>query len=114
MKKKSITKEEIIAEYLTGEISYRALEAKYGVASRTICDWILEYQGRKPTYKDKMRKKREKETGQPEKELPKEVKLLQSALRKSELHNKLLEEILRLSKEQTGIDFRKKFGTKRS
>ena len=44
MDKKMITKEEIIAEYLTGNISYRALGEKYGVPSRSICDWVMKYQ----------------------------------------------------------------------
>ena len=50
-KKENISKESIVAEYLTGTITYRALEAKYGVPSRSICDWVMEYQGRKPSWK---------------------------------------------------------------
>ncbi|MCP4552158.1 MAG: hypothetical protein GY834_09010, partial [Bacteroidetes bacterium] len=46
-------------------------------------------------------------------ELPKDVKLLQAALRKSQLKSELLEEILKLSEEHTGVDLRKKFGAKR-
>ena len=46
MDKKEINREEIIAEYLTGNISYRALGEKYGVPSRSICDWVMRYQGR--------------------------------------------------------------------
>jgi len=53
MDKKKISKEEIVAEYLTGNISYRALEKKYGVPSRSICDWVLKYQGRLPSWKEK-------------------------------------------------------------
>jgi hypothetical protein len=49
----------------------------------------------------------------PEPELPKDVKLLQDALRKSQLKSELLEEILKVSEEHTGIDLRKKFGAKR-
>jgi len=47
-KKKNISKEAIVAEYLTGTITYRALKAKYGVPSRSICDWVMEYQDRRP------------------------------------------------------------------
>ena len=112
MDMKKIKKEEIVAEYLTGKISYRALGEKYAIPYRSICDWVLEYQGRKPSWKEKMRKKREKETGQKEQELSNEVKVLQNALRKSQLKNELLEEMLKLSEEHTGIDFRKKFGAK--
>lgn len=112
-KKENISKEAIVAEYLTGSISYRGLEAKYGIPSRTICDWVLEYQGRKPSWKEKKRRKLEKEGKSPKPELPKDVKLLQDALRKSQLKSELLEEMLKLSEEHTGIDLRKKFGAKR-
>jgi hypothetical protein len=74
---------------------------------------VLEYQGRKPSWKEKKRHKLEKEGKNPEPELPKDVKLLQDALHKSQLKGKLLEEMLKLSEEHTGIDLRKKFGTKR-
>lgn len=43
-----------------------------------------------------------------------EVKILQSELRMQRLHNKLLEEIIRIGGIETGIDLKKKFGTKRS
>ena len=112
-KKENISKEAIVAEYLTGSISYRGLEAKYGVPSRSICDWVMEYQGRKPSWKEKKRRKLEKEGNPPEPELPRDVKLLQDALRKSKLKSELLEEMLKLSEDYTGVDLRKKFGAKR-
>ena len=112
-KKENISKEAIVAEYLTGSISYRGLEAKYGIPSRSICDWVLEYQGRKPSWKEKKRRKLEKEGKSPELELPRDVKLLQDALRKSKLKSELLEEMLKLSEDYTGVDLRKKFGAKR-
>jgi transposase-like protein len=112
-KKENISKEAIVAEYLTGTISYRGLEAKYGIPNRSICDWVLEYQGRKPSWKEKQRRKREKEGKAELPEPPKGIKLLQDSLRKNHLKIELLEEILKLSEEYTGIDLRKKFGAKR-
>jgi transposase-like protein len=112
MDNKKTIKEEIIAEYLTGNISYRALEKKYGVPSRSICDWVLKYQGRLPSWREKEKRRKEKLTGKQEVELSNEVKVLQKALRKSQLKNELLEEMLKLSEEHTGIELRKKFGTK--
>ena len=53
MDKKEVNREEIVAEYLTCNISYRALEKKYGVPSRSICDWVLKYQGRLPSWSEK-------------------------------------------------------------
>ena len=49
----------------------------------------------------------------PEPELSKDVKLLQDALRKSQLKSELLEEMLKLSEDYTGVALRKKFGAKR-
>ena len=63
MSQKRKTKEEIVAEYLTGNYTYRGLGLKYDIPFRSICDWVLEYQGRKPTWREKMKRKREKETG---------------------------------------------------
>ena len=112
MDKKRIDKEEIIVEYLTGNISYRALGKKHGVPSRSICDWVMKYQGRLPSRKEKEKKRKEKATVKQEPELSNEVKVLQKALRKSQLKSELLEEMLKLSEEHTGIDLRKKFGIK--
>ena len=112
MDKKMIDREEIVAEFLTGNISYRALEKKHGVPSRSICDWVMKYQGRFPSWKEKEKRRKEKATGKKEQELSNDVKVLQKALRKSELKSELLEEMLRLSEEHTGIELRKKFGTK--
>lgn len=109
MDKKVIEKEAIIAEYLTGEISYRKIGEKYGIDFRLIHSWVRKFQG-KP-----MRKKPKKELlpQAKEEQLPKEVKQLQAALRKAELHNKLLNAIIDIAEEQLKIDIRKKSGTKR-
>ncbi len=77
MSQKRKTKEEIVAEYLTGNYPYRELGIKYGIPFRSICDWVLEYQGSKPSWREKMKRKREKETGTKEPELSNEVKLPQ-------------------------------------
>ena len=113
MKRKS--KEEIIAEYLSGDYTFRELGNKYNIPYRTIGDWVLQYQGRKISWREKMKRRKEKlNGGVSEPELPKELKLLQQELRKQQLHNKLLEEIIRIGGKQTGIDWKKKFGTKQS
>lgn len=92
--REKISKEAIVAEYLTGSIIYRGLEAKYGIPSRSICDWVMEYQGRKPSWKEKKRRTMEIACKMPDPELPKDVKLLQDALRKSQLKGELLAEML--------------------
>jgi transposase-like protein len=106
MARTSVSKEAIIAEYLTGDYTYRQLGAKYGVDFRTIHYWVSKYKG-KGTRGKKCRDVVEA--------LPPpstEVKQLQADLRKATLHREVLEEILKLSEQLTGIELRKKFGTK--
>ena len=59
LQKVKTTREQIVAEYLTGNYTYRELGLKYDIPFRSICDWVLEYQGRKPTWREKMKRKRE-------------------------------------------------------
>jgi len=107
------TREEIVAEYLTGAYSYRELGAKHGIPHRSICDWVMESQGRKESWREKTKRLNQLAKEQTP-DVPKEVALLQTELRKAKLQNKLLQEILRLSEEYTGVELRKKYGTKRS
>ena len=80
-------REAIIAEYLTGDYSYRQLGVKHGIDFR----------------------KQEPDLGSSV-----ELKRLEAELRKAKLHNEVLEEMLKLSEQLTGIELRKKFGTKQS
>ena len=107
MQETQINKEAIIAEYLTGEYSYRQLGIKHGIDFRKIHYWVSNYKG-----KIKPLKKQAKAPDQAT-PLPNEVKQLQVELRKAKLHNEVLEEMLKLSEQLTGIELRKKFGTKR-
>ncbi len=72
----------------------------------------MRYQGRLPSQKEKEKRRKEKATGKKEQKLSNDVKVLQKALGTSELKGELLEEMLRLSEEHTGIALRKKFGTR--
>jgi transposase-like protein len=101
-------REAIIADYLTGEYSYRQLGAKYGIDFRKIHSWVSNYKGKiKPPKKVVKKVEQIVATTSPE------VKQLQAELRKAKLHNEVLEEMLKLSEQLTGIELRKKFGTKR-
>ena len=111
MEKTTFNREAIIAEYLTGEKTFRQLEAKHGVDFRTIHYWVSSYKG-----KIKPKAKLPKSSLQPElapAPLPADVKKLQAELRKAKLHAEVLEEMLKLSEDLTGIEIRKKFGAKR-
>ena len=107
MQETQIKKEAIVAEYLTGEYSYRQLGIKHGIDFRKIHYWVSNYKG-----KIKPLKKQAKALNQAI-PLPNELKQLQAELRKVKLHNEVLEEMLKLSEQLTGIELRKKFGTKR-
>lgn len=63
MSQKRKTKEEIIAEYLSGDYTFRELGTKYNIPFRTIGDWVLVYQGRKISWREKMKRRREKVSG---------------------------------------------------
>ena len=108
MREKNIKWEAIIAEYLTGDYTFRQLGVKYGLDFRKIHYWVSKYKGKT---KAKQSSSKEQAGHQP---LPTEIKQLQSELRKAKLHAEVLEEMLRLSEQLTGIGLRKKLGTKQS
>lgn len=108
MDKKTIDKEAIIAEYLTGTSTYRKIGSKYGVDFRIVHSWVMKYQGKR---RDKIIKRKESQVD--EFPLSNEVKQLQQELRKTQLHNKLLNAMIDIAEEQLKIDIRKKSGTKR-
>lgn len=110
MDTKGIDKEAIIAEYLIGETTYRKLAKKHGIDFRLIHSWVKKFQG-KSLRKEKPL--RSAPLAQKEEPLPIDVKKLQSELRKSQLHNKLLNAIIDIAEDQLKIDIRKKSGTKR-
>jgi transposase-like protein len=95
---KGLNKAAIVQEYLLGEETFKDLEEKYGVPSRTIQSWVRAY---RKTQGDEFRKT----STQKEKELQEELEQLK-------LKNELLEEIINLSEKQTGLSLRKKFGPK--
>ena len=105
MKKYQEIKEKIVAEYQTGKLSYRELGKKYGIGYKTICNWVMEFEGRKKGSKS-IKAVNPIELME---ELPKDIKLLQAELRRAKLRNKI-----RLNQEETGVDLIKKAGTKRS
>src|ERR1700743_3785593 len=96
-RKKAANKQQIISEYLSGDETFLALSEKYGVKARTIQSWVRSFRHRHRV-----------EPGQPDGESESE-KSLRKQLEDARLKNELLEEILRLSEELSGVDFRKKF-----
>ncbi len=104
----STNREAIIAEYLTCDYTYRQLGAKHGIDFRKIHYWVSNYKGKiKPKKKAVIKQN-------PESASSVELKRLEAELRKTKLHNEVLEEMLKLSEQLTGIELRKKFGTKQS
>ena len=102
--------EVIVAEYLTGELSFRKLGQKHGVDFRVIHHWVSQFQGKIVTKKKSKEKKQAEQTVQDD--LPTDVKQLQEELRKVKLHNKLLNAMIDIAEDQLKIDIRKKSGTK--
>ena len=108
MDKKGIEKEAIIAEYLTGNSSYRKIGIKYGIDFRLVHSWVMKYQGKIRKHTAKLKEQKVEEDP-----LTNDVKQLQQELRKAQLHNKLLNAIIDIAEQQLKIDIRKKSGTKR-
>ena len=110
MNKDKELKEKIIAEYYAGGISYQGLANKYGYAKQSIWEWVKAYEGKKLIRTNQSSKEPKGEAV----ELPKNEKELEAELRRTKLRIKLLEEVIRINQEETGIDLLKKAGTKRS
>jgi transposase-like protein len=102
IRKKSVgNKSQIISEYLCGDLTFLQLEQKHGVAARTIQSWVRSFRLKNPVVVQKP-------------DSVDDVKKLKKQLEDAQLKNELLEEMLRLSEEQTGLDLRKKFGSRQS
>lgn len=104
-------KEAIIAEYLTGNLSFRKLGERYGIDFRTLHSWVSKFKG-KPVRKIKPKTKKELDPIELP-PLPTDVKQLQQELRKAKLYNELLNAMIDIAEDQLKIDIRKKSGTKR-
>ena len=101
-------KEAIVAEYLLGSISYRALGKKHEIDFRIIHSWVTKFQG-EPVRKPKPQQRTSPPAPTP---LPTEVKLLQEDLRKAKLHAELLGTMIDIAEKELKISIRKKSGTK--
>lgn len=96
-------KQQIISDYLMGDQTFEELSQKYGVNARTIQTWVRAFRLKQlPAVASSVNHGKE------------DLKALKKQLRQAELKNELLEEMLRLSQEHTGIDLRKKFGARQS
>jgi transposase-like protein len=100
-RKKVLNKQQIISEYLTGNDTFLALSEKYGVKARTIQTWVRSYRKQHPVKSTQLNIS-----------TADEVKALKKQLEEEQLKNEVLSELLRLSEEQAGIDWRKKSGSR--
>jgi transposase-like protein len=101
-------REQIIAEYLGGGISYRKLEKRHGIDFRTIHSWVMKNKG-----KDYKKESKSKINSIDSASDSKEVQRLKKELASAQLHAKLLNTIIDLAEKELKIDIRKKSGTKR-
>ena len=101
-RKEHKNRQQIISEYLSGDQTFEQLGQKYGVPARTIQSWVRAY------------RKRMGSSSVKEPKAKVDIASLKKQLEEERLKNELLEEMLRLSSQQTGIDIRKKYGTRQS
>ena len=97
MNRRDDIREGIVAEYLTGKTTYRELSEKCGYSLGTIHRWV----------KEAVRKRPVKGV---EGDAEEEIKRLREELRRSELHNKLLNAMIDIAEEDLGVTIRKKRG----
>jgi len=118
----TINKSAIVSEYLRGGVSYRKLQAKYGLGLATMYRWVQEYMKGKEykaaekeatVFKQMREVLSEEELGLAE-AMPSDIQALQAELRKSRLHNKLLNEMLNIAEEELHVPIRKKPGARQS
>ena len=101
-------KEIVIAEYLSGGITYRKLGEKHGIDFRTINSWVMKYKGKERNRNSKVVVKNSTlET------VSTDVVKLQKELSTALLHAKLLNAMIDIAEKELKIDIRKKSGTKR-
>ena len=100
MNKKDEIREGIVEEYLTGETTYREVAEKYGYSLGTIHRWV----------KEAVRKRVAENGGRVEDNAEEEIKRLREKLRRSELHNKLLNAMIDIAEGDLGVTIRKKRG----
>jgi transposase-like protein len=118
----TINKSTIVSEYIRGGISYRELQAKYGCGLATLHRWVKEYMKGKEykaaekeaTVIEQLREVLSEEEIGMDETMPTDIKALQAELRKSRLHNKLLNEMLNIAEEELKVPVRKKHGARQS
>jgi transposase len=100
---KEADREQIVAEYVRGGVSYRELGRKYGLNHRQIHRWVKAYRRGVPADKER------RYTG----EQVAEIRRLRKELEDARLKNELLTAMIDIAEEQMGVDIRKKRGAKR-
>jgi transposase-like protein len=103
---------EVVAEYLTGSVSFRELGERYGISRMTVHRWVKEHKSGKGAHQEAIERVAGV-MGTREESLPEDVGRLKRELREARLYNKLLEAMIDIAEEQTGIVIRKKPGAKR-
>ncbi len=110
MKDKYELRNEVVAAYLEGGATYRELEIRYGVSKSTLHGWVKSVTDPigelKPAEEDRSVSERHAAAIA-------ENKRLKEELRRTELHNKLLNAMIDIAEERLGVDIRKKPGSKR-
>jgi transposase-like protein len=111
--KERLRKISIVAEYLSGGISYRELLAKHGGSLGSLHRWINQYQemAENTLLEESVESIIDRDI---EEQLPTDVKTLQAELRKSRLHNKLLTAVIDIAEEELSAPIRKKYGPRQS
>ena len=106
--KSPLEQEAIVAEYLLGKATYRALGEQYDIDFRIIHSWVMKFKGKQKAI-IKSKSPTLKKVGENESEA---MLQLREELRKERLRSELLNTIIDIAEKDFKISIRKKFGTK--
>jgi hypothetical protein len=103
---KATKEEQILRDREELGLSIRSLGNKYGMSRSRIHRMVLKGKGELKSIVVKQKKELE--------ELPDDVAMLKAMLRKEQLKNELLNNVIEVASKELGIDIRKKRGTRQS
>lgn len=111
MKGRRKVREQAVAEYLAGDVSYRELEGRYRIASGTLHRWVKEHRSGRGPEREAIERVAAG-LAEVREDMPQDVNELKRELEEARLHNKLLNAMIDIAEEQMGVPIRKKRGAR--
>ena len=113
-KKQPTTREKIVLEYLVGGVTYRELEARWGVDHATIQRWVLQHKGVPRNRTDEYQAKKNTIKPLPPPPVDEGKVRLERQLLEAQRKILLLQEVITIAQTEYGLVLPKKYITKPS